>query len=93
VDAHDSHAVVAVAQIVGLGTAAELAVAHLPDLQGRVRRLRDRMEQTGFVKVKLYGNLDGSEYGPQAQRLIAVGHKSTQKKETKTRTGKMSTQE
>ena len=57
------------------------------------QELRDRMEQTGFVKVKLYGNLDGSEYGPQAQRLIAVGHKSTQKKETKTRTGKMSTQE
>jgi 2-polyprenyl-3-methyl-5-hydroxy-6-metoxy-1,4-benzoquinol methylase len=37
--------------------------------------LRDRMEQVGFVAVKLYGNLDGAAYGPDAERLIAVGHK------------------
>jgi len=39
------------------------------------QELRDRMEQVGFVDVKLYGSLDGSEYGPGAQRLIAVGRK------------------
>lgn len=40
------------------------------------QELRDRMEQAGFVDVKLYGNLDGDEYGPDAHRLIAVGRKS-----------------
>ncbi|MEJ2247165.1 MAG: SAM-dependent methyltransferase, partial [Acidobacteriota bacterium] len=39
------------------------------------QELRDRMEQTGFTDVKLFGNLDGDEYGPDAQRLIVVGHK------------------
>lgn len=39
------------------------------------RELRDRMERTGFIDVKLYGNLDGDEYGPDAERLIAIGHK------------------
>lgn len=43
------------------------------------QELRDRMEQVGFVDVKLYGNLDGAEYGPNAQRLIAVGRKSQRK--------------
>ena len=38
--------------------------------------LRERMEQAGFVGVTLYGNLDGDEYGPEAERLIAVGRKS-----------------
>src|SRR6185369_1909681 len=37
--------------------------------------LRERMEQAGFTKVKLYGNLAGDEYGPNATRLIAVGRK------------------
>ena len=37
--------------------------------------LRERMERAGFVGVTLYGNLDGDEYGPNAERLIAVGHK------------------
>ena len=37
--------------------------------------LRERMERAGFVGVTLYGNLDGDEYCPNAERLIAVGHK------------------
>ncbi len=37
--------------------------------------LRDRMERAGFVDVTLYGNLDGDEYGPSAERLIAIGRK------------------
>jgi SAM-dependent methyltransferase len=39
------------------------------------QELRDRMEWVGFQKVKLYGNLDGDEYGPDTPRLIAVGRK------------------
>jgi SAM-dependent methyltransferase len=40
------------------------------------QEMRDRMEQVGFVDVRLYGGWDGEEYGPGAQRLIAVGRKS-----------------
>jgi SAM-dependent methyltransferase len=39
------------------------------------QELRDRMELAGFVDVRLFGNLDGDEYGPGAERLIAVGRK------------------
>jgi SAM-dependent methyltransferase len=39
------------------------------------QELRDRMEGAGFADVALYGNLDGDEYGPDAERLIAVGRK------------------
>ena len=39
------------------------------------RELRDRMQQVGFVDVRLYGNLDGDAYGLNAQRLITVGRK------------------
>jgi SAM-dependent methyltransferase len=39
------------------------------------QELRDRMEQAGFIGVRLYGDLDGSEYGTDARRLIAVGRK------------------
>jgi SAM-dependent methyltransferase len=39
------------------------------------QELRDRMEQVGFVAVSLHGNLDGDEYGPNAERLIVVGRK------------------
>ena len=42
--------------------------------------LRDRMERAGFVKVALYGNLDGDEYGPKAERLIAIGRKPISKR-------------
>jgi SAM-dependent methyltransferase len=37
--------------------------------------LRERMERAGFVGVTLYGNLDGIEYGTNAERLIAIGRK------------------
>ena len=40
------------------------------------QELRDRLELAGFVDVRLYGNLDGDEYGPEAERLIAVGRKA-----------------
>lgn len=39
------------------------------------QELRDRMQMAGFADVRLYGDLDGDVYGPQAQRLIAVGRK------------------
>ena len=39
------------------------------------QELRDRLEQVGFRDVRLYGNFNGDEYGPNARRLIAVGHK------------------
>jgi ubiquinone/menaquinone biosynthesis C-methylase UbiE len=39
------------------------------------QELRDRMERAGFAAVKLYGNLDGDEYGPDAERLVAIGLK------------------
>ena len=38
------------------------------------QELRDRMEEVGFV-VRLYGNVDGADYGPNAERLVAVGRK------------------
>jgi SAM-dependent methyltransferase len=37
--------------------------------------LRERMERAGFVAVALHGNLDGDEYGSDAERLIAIGRK------------------
>lgn len=37
--------------------------------------LRERMEEVGFVGVTLHGNLEGDEYGPNAERLIAIGRK------------------
>jgi SAM-dependent methyltransferase len=39
------------------------------------QELRDRMERVGFVAVSLYGNLDGDQYGPNAERLVAIGRK------------------
>jgi SAM-dependent methyltransferase len=43
------------------------------------QELRDRMEQAGFVTVKLFGNLVGEQYGPNAERLIAIGRKPMSK--------------
>jgi SAM-dependent methyltransferase len=39
------------------------------------QELRDRLEDAGFESVRLYGDLDGNPYGPDAKRLIAVGRK------------------
>jgi hypothetical protein len=41
--------------------------------------LREQLVRTGFGAVKLYGNLDGDEYGPNAERLIAIGRKPVSK--------------
>ena len=41
------------------------------------QELRDRLERVGFTDVKLYGNLNGDDYGIEAERLIAVGKKPT----------------
>jgi SAM-dependent methyltransferase len=39
------------------------------------QELRLLLEQAGFAPVRLYGNMDGDDYGPDARRLIAVGVK------------------
>lgn len=39
------------------------------------QELRDRLEAVGFRDVRLYGDLDGGEYGFDAERLIAVARK------------------
>lgn len=38
--------------------------------------LKTLLEQAGFKDVKLFGDLDGNEYGIDATRLIAVGRKN-----------------
>jgi SAM-dependent methyltransferase len=38
--------------------------------------LRYLMERAGFERIHLYGSLDGAEYGPNAERLVAVGKKA-----------------
>jgi SAM-dependent methyltransferase len=40
------------------------------------QELRDRMVAAGLPDVRLYGDLDGHEYGVAAPRLIAVGRKA-----------------
>jgi len=40
------------------------------------RELKDRLVACGFENVKLYGSLEGSRYGLDAQRLVAVARKS-----------------
>jgi len=49
------------------------------------QELRARMQEVGFTDVRLYGNLDGEEYGPNAQRLIAVGRKAAEPKKGRTK--------
>ncbi len=39
------------------------------------QELRDRLHQAGFREVKLFGDLDGNEYGLAAKRLIAAAWK------------------
>jgi SAM-dependent methyltransferase len=36
------------------------------------QELKERLLQAGFMKVRLFGNLDSEEYGPNASRLVAV---------------------
>jgi SAM-dependent methyltransferase len=39
------------------------------------RELKDRLLESGFEKVNLYGDLEGKPYGLEATRLVAVAHK------------------
>ena len=39
------------------------------------QELRDRLLDTGFADIQLYGDLNGSEYGLGARRLVAVARK------------------
>jgi SAM-dependent methyltransferase len=48
------------------------------------QELRDQMGKAGFVDVRLYGDLGGSDYGTNAQRLIAVGRKPKAQKRKST---------
>src|SRR5271156_2520493 len=49
------------------------------------QELRDRMARAGFVSVKLYGNLNGDEYGPDSERLVGGGRKPVSKRPEKRR--------
>jgi SAM-dependent methyltransferase len=40
------------------------------------RELKDRLLSSGFEKVQLFGDLQGSPYGLDSTRLVAVAHKS-----------------
>jgi hypothetical protein len=37
--------------------------------------LKELLLSVGFSRVQLYGSFEGTEYGPAANRLIAVAHK------------------
>jgi SAM-dependent methyltransferase len=50
------------------------------------QELRDRLEQASFVDVRLYGSLGGDDYGPDAERLIAVARKPGRRRQTRSRT-------
>ena len=39
------------------------------------QELKSLLLEAGFAEVKLFGNLDGDPYGPEAQRLVAVARK------------------
>jgi SAM-dependent methyltransferase len=39
------------------------------------REIRDLFASVGFTEISIYGGFDGSLYGPQAQRLVAVARK------------------
>ena len=39
------------------------------------QELKDRLYQVGFKRVKLFGDLDGGEYGANAKRLVAAAWK------------------
>ena len=39
------------------------------------QELKDRLAQTGFKNIKLYGSLEGEEYGVNSKRLIAAAQK------------------
>lgn len=40
------------------------------------QELKDLLRRAGFAEVKLYGDLDGQPYGPDASRLVVVAHRA-----------------
>ncbi len=40
------------------------------------RELKDLLYAAGFTEVTIYGDLDGTAYGPDSQRLVAVARKT-----------------
>jgi SAM-dependent methyltransferase len=42
------------------------------------RELRELLVQAGFRDVRLFGDFEGGEYGPQATRLVAVARKDAE---------------
>jgi SAM-dependent methyltransferase len=40
------------------------------------QELSDRLDDAGFRQIRVYGSLDGDEYGPNGQRLIVVARKT-----------------
>ena len=40
------------------------------------QELKSLIEKAGFEEIKLFGDLDGNEYGPEASRLIVVARKA-----------------
>ena len=40
------------------------------------QELKENLKRVGFEDVRLYGSLDGDDYGIEANRLIVVGHKA-----------------
>lgn len=39
------------------------------------QEMKDILQEAGFEEVKVFGDLDGNEYGIDADRLVAVGRK------------------
>lgn len=39
------------------------------------QELRDRLLLAGFREVRLYGDVEGNEYGPEARRLVAIARR------------------
>ncbi len=39
------------------------------------QELMDRLERVGFTDIRLFGDYEGTEYGPEARRLIAAARK------------------
>jgi hypothetical protein len=37
--------------------------------------MSDMLRRAGFVKVQVYGSLDGEAFGPESRRLILVAEK------------------
>lgn len=39
------------------------------------QEIRDRLDRSGFTGIRLFGDLEGNEYGPKARRLVAVARR------------------